>query len=295
MKLIEVQIENFRCIKHLNWKLNKGLNVLVGENDSGKTAIVDAIHLTLGSVAQEQASYIVEEDFRWGTKEIRITCKFDDLGEYAKSFVEYLTYEGEQEKKPYLYVSLQSELTGNDRWPINTKFLCGKPEEVKGAKKSGISFGANGGQIEFDARQQLKTTYLRPLRDAERELKARRGSRLSILISRLLKNTPEEKMIIQSRDEFEKSLNDGFSKYTARSADPAKHGQVLRELINMLFQDDEINIKLGLASQQQLKNILERLDLGFTDGSDLINRGLGYSNLLFIAAELSIFDSSFKF
>ena len=261
-------------------RLNKNLNVLVGENDAGKTAIVDSIHLVLGSVAQEQFSHLVEEDFRWGTNELRVTCKFDELGDEAKYFVEYLTYEGENEKTPYLYVSMQSELTGNERWPINTRFLCGRPVKVKEIKEDKICFSANGGQFDFEVRQHLKATYLKPLRDAERELRARRGSRLSILINRLLKGTPKEKEIIKAIKDFEEVLDKGFSE---------THGRVLRELINMLFRDDEANIKLGLSSPQELKNILERLDLIFTD-----NRGLGYSNLLVIATELSLFDSGFK-
>ena len=32
---------------HLNLNFTKGLNVLIGENDSGKTAIIDAIKLVL--------------------------------------------------------------------------------------------------------------------------------------------------------------------------------------------------------------------------------------------------------
>jgi len=280
MKLAEVQIENFRCIRSLTWKLNKNLNVLVGENDAGKTAIIDSIHLVLGSVAQEQFSHLVEEDFRWGTNELRVTCKFDELGNDAKYFVEYLTYEGDNEKTPYLYVSMQSELTGNERWPISTKFLCGRPVKVKEIKEGKICFSANGGQFDFEVRQHLKATYLKPLRDAERELRARRGSRLSILINRLLKGTSKEEEIIKAIKDFEEVLDEGFSD---------AHGRVLRELINMLFQDDEAKIKLGLSSPQELKNILERLDLSFTD-----NRGLGYSNLLVIATELSLFDSGFK-
>jgi len=297
MKLAEVQIENFRCIQKLSWKLNKGLNVLVGENDAGKTAIVDAIHLALGSVAQEQTSHVIDEDFRWGTKELRITCKFDDLGEDNRRFIEFLTYEGDEQKTPYLYISMQSEKTENDRWPINTRFLCGKPVEVKDAKKDGILFSANGGQLEYEARSYLRTTYLRPLRDAERELRARRGSRLSILINRLIERKPNKKdEIEQSIHKFEEELNKNFSEYTSRDNNPLNHGVVLKQLISLLFDDEKnnTNVKLGLSSLQKMKSFLERLDLGFTDGDSLINRGLGYSNLLFIAAELSLFDVGFK-
>jgi putative ATP-dependent endonuclease of OLD family len=303
MKLSEVQIENFRCIKYLTWQLQDGLNVLVGENDAGKTAIVDAIHLTLGSVTQEQISHVDEADFRKvngsPVRELRVTCKFkfDNNDEYLSRFIEYLTYEGDKEKLPYLYISMQAERTENERWPINTRFICGKPVEIKDAKKeSGISFGANGVQFEFEARRYLNATYLRPLRDAERELHARKGSRLSTLINGLIKDTSKEKELNEDLAQFQKKLDSHFSDYTKRGESPENHGRVLKSLVALLFQEekDQTNIKLGLSPGQKLKSFLERLDLGFADGDDLINRGLGYSNLLFIAAELSLLDVGFK-
>ncbi|EGT3627753.1 DUF2813 domain-containing protein, partial [Morganella morganii] len=43
MYLKELQLTNFRKFESLKVNFKKGLNVLVGENDSGKTAIIDAI------------------------------------------------------------------------------------------------------------------------------------------------------------------------------------------------------------------------------------------------------------
>jgi len=54
MFLSELKIWNFRKYGSgesdapgLHLKLNKGLNLLVGENDSGKTTIIDAVKLVL--------------------------------------------------------------------------------------------------------------------------------------------------------------------------------------------------------------------------------------------------------
>ena len=56
MYLSQVRIWNFRkygeCEEDregLNVNLKKGLNLIVGENDSGKTAIIDAIKIVLGT------------------------------------------------------------------------------------------------------------------------------------------------------------------------------------------------------------------------------------------------------
>jgi len=48
MKIDRIKIVNFKCFKgEFNLKLNDGLNILVGENESGKSTILEAIHLAL--------------------------------------------------------------------------------------------------------------------------------------------------------------------------------------------------------------------------------------------------------
>lgn len=48
MFIEEINIENFKCFKgKFNLKLNKGLNILVGDNEAGKSSILEAIHLAL--------------------------------------------------------------------------------------------------------------------------------------------------------------------------------------------------------------------------------------------------------
>lgn len=51
MYLSSIQIKNFRCFDDQvhTIEFNPGLTVLVGENDSGKSAILDAIKIVLGT------------------------------------------------------------------------------------------------------------------------------------------------------------------------------------------------------------------------------------------------------
>ena len=54
MYLSEIRIKNFRCFddtEHIV-RFHAGLNVLVGENDSGKSAVIDAIRIVLGTTDQ---------------------------------------------------------------------------------------------------------------------------------------------------------------------------------------------------------------------------------------------------
>lgn len=97
MYLSLLQIKNFRCFDGNEHSITfkKGLNVLVGENDSGKSAIMDAIKLVLGTT--DMNWYRVEqEDFykEDATLEIKITCKFEELNEDERgAFLECLSYE----------------------------------------------------------------------------------------------------------------------------------------------------------------------------------------------------------
>lgn len=51
MHIKEINIENFKCFKgKFNLQLNKGLNILVGDNEAGKSTILEAIHLALSGL-----------------------------------------------------------------------------------------------------------------------------------------------------------------------------------------------------------------------------------------------------
>ncbi len=50
MKIIEMRMQNFRCFEDKTIEFNEGFNVLVGGNGSGKTAILDALAVGIGTV-----------------------------------------------------------------------------------------------------------------------------------------------------------------------------------------------------------------------------------------------------
>ena len=176
MHLSQIQIRNFRLFHCLDLKLNPGLNVLVGENDSGKTALVDAIRYVLGTNSNDRA-YISEQDFYGDTNELKIQLKFSEVDSQAHRFVEHLSHEeyddqGNKKRRSVLYVQLHAQQTGMER--------RGYPY-IKTDIRSGMD--GNGLPIESEIRDYLATTYLKPLRDAEAELSSGRASRLSQILS----------------------------------------------------------------------------------------------------------------
>lgn len=80
MRLRELKIKNFRKFKELTISFPVGLCVIVGENNVGKTAIIDALRLMLFSGRDYDALRLDEDDFRTGSdyEPIQMSCTFCD-------------------------------------------------------------------------------------------------------------------------------------------------------------------------------------------------------------------------
>ena len=68
--LIELRIKNFAIIEELSLAFSKGLNVLTGETGTGKSIILNAIHLLLGDKPRE-------EEIRGSAEEASVEAIFD--------------------------------------------------------------------------------------------------------------------------------------------------------------------------------------------------------------------------
>lgn len=247
---------------------HEGLNALIGENDSGKSAVIDALKLVLLTQSNE---YIrpVENDFytdRNGIseKEFKIDCTISSFtSNEAKNFIEYLSFEKSEMKVNYV-LKLRYRA-----WKENNKIFS---ELRAGDADDGIL-------MDGKARELLKVVYLKPLRDAEREMRAGRSSRISqILLSHpVFKNRDQNELI-----SILKKANEQIEKYFC---DEGEGQPILRALRDSLkefnAQGAPSEAKLQ-TSEINLKSILESLSLSAPE----INPGLGELNLLFMAAEL---------
>ena len=165
MYLSQLTIRNFRQFgegpAELQIEFQKGVTALVGRNDTGKSAVIDAIRYVLLTRDQEFIR-VQPEDFHIDgaskqASEIYISCNLGDLSDDEKgAFAEYLSYEGDDVS---LYVNWAtrrlSESPGTRRW-------------IDVSVRSGID-GA-GPSFETSVRELLTAAYLRPLRDAAREM-----------------------------------------------------------------------------------------------------------------------------
>ena len=273
MIISEIQLYNFRKFRSvegapgLSITFHGGLNALIGENDSGKSAIIDAIKLVLLTQSNEYLR-IVDEDFyteEQPVKEFRIDITLAEFTQNeAKNFVELLEFKKNGTKTDY-YIHLHYRA-----WREGTRIFT----ELR-AGESG-----DGVVLDGRVRELLKCVYLRPLRDAEREMSSGRNSR----ISQILFNHP----IFKSKDgeehrliEILRTANADIEKYFTVQDGNVILSTIRETLASFNERDTPSDAKLE-TSTIQLKSILESLSLSAAE----VHPGLGELNLLFIAAEL---------
>lgn len=294
MYLSKLWIKNFRCFgdQGITIKFNRGLTALVGENDSGKTAILDAIRYALGTT--DNAWIKIEDSDFFGentTEEIVIKCKFRNLTRSEKAaFLEYLTYEQSDEiLKPVLYLNWSAKrILASGREFVKTETMSGK--------------NCNGPAFVQEARELLRATYLQPLRDAENALKAGKNSRLSQVLKKIPeirkgKNTvqkgKENNLSIAGILEFADEL---LSKHVGIKAAKSRVDKEIDE--KFALRGDNLNSKIEVASfalnnEKKLIAMLEKLTLNIErKNKNHGHLGLGTNNLLYMACELLLLTGS---
>lgn len=289
MYISEIFASGFRCFgpkQPLTLKLRRGLNILVGPNDAGKTAIIDAPRYVLWTRGDDYVR-LDPNDFHVDpsglrTTELLIRCTFNGLSPEEESrFLEWCTNEDGTLR---LYVCLRASL----------RSLPGGGPTVSMQHRAGKD--ADGLALEGELREYLKATYLPPLRNAERELRSGRRSRLS----RILGAMPTMKLQASAAAVGEpETLVDTISK-TDNLIDQNAGVQSVQQAVNTTFLDklsfdqDPLAATLGLGVKGSFEQILERFELFLNSPSgraERVTRGLGYNNLLFMAAELLLLKS----
>ena len=147
----------------------EGVNVLIGENDSGKTAIVDAIRYVLRTQSGEFIQF-EDKDFYQdpdGNRkdEFKIECVFDGINEQdAGLFWEWLSWSEDKTKyllKVWLYVKRKDNV-------IMPTFSAGTEGQTD--------------RMDSEARELLKVVYFKPLRDALTDMTHGYKSRLAQIL-----------------------------------------------------------------------------------------------------------------
>jgi len=270
MWLNKLKIRNFRKIENLTISFPRGLSVIVGENNSGKTTIIDALRLMLFSSRDFDALRLNEDDFRreGEVAPIEVSCTFCDLkDEDEVHFQECLVDIGDG--KFEVQLNARAEYNSITR-RANVKMWGGETE---------------GGFLPSNLYDKLTSIYLQPLRDPESGLKPGRHSQVSRLIDCLTEEDEHE--------DFETIVRDANGKI--RELKPVKAAKEDIDTQMVSIAGKELTQKTDLIfSDPTFYRIIAGLQPEIEDLPFALN-GLGYNNLVFTAATLGTLRRSAPF
>lgn len=288
MFISEIFASGFRCFSPfapLRLELSPGLNILVGPNDAGKSAIVDAARYVLWTrgddyIRADEHDFHVSRDGVRGS-DFLIRCTFDNLS--ADEEARFLEWCVNEKGKLRLHVCMRGA----------RRISPGGGSIISSQYRSGIE--GEGVPLEGELREYLKATYLKPLRDAEREMRAGRRSRLSRILGAMPTMGSQSGPAAPGSNA---TLHDTLAAAdrAVRSNDAVKGvaSSVNSDFLDKLsFIDDPLVATLDLGSGGSFDQVLERFELYLNAkaGTERVQRGLGYNNLLFMAAELLLLQS----
>ena len=289
MYLANIKLWNFRKYSEgpdgkpgLEVHFHEGVNVLIGENDSGKTAIIDAIRYALKTQSGEYIQFD-DKDFYQGVNgdrkdEFKIECVFDGLNEQDSGlFWEWLSW-NENKTRYLLKVWLYAKRKDNVIIPSFSAGIEGQAD-----------------RMDSEAREQLKVVYFKPLRDALTDMTHGYKSRLAQILGahELFKTQKEENghnakhKLETDYENLKKEIENYFKEGGSGSIITVDINTFLKK--HFLLKGDPRNAQIQLTGGD-LTEILRLLDLVMEGNKS----GLGTLNLLCIAAEMLLFNNQKK-
>ncbi|EOI2505729.1 MULTISPECIES: ATP-dependent nuclease [Acinetobacter] len=283
MYIKKLSITGYRCFSEL-FEINfrKGLNVIVGENGAGKTAIINSFRQLF--IDTESGSYNVSsDDFNKPFKEASIA---------ADSFQIKVEFDNLENAEPIAFLQW-SDATNNVI--LNLEVLN---KELRGRFKKSF-WGGNSKSSQFDIElfDKIHCIYLPPLRDAESKLVNGRQSRLSKLLKFIeaeqLKTCKKAKKKHPLEEKF-KDFNKSLIEEEGSSIKEANR-LITEHLLKAVGQNFSQSTHIQFV-ENEFSKIVENLRLIFfpkittaeaDQFRDLCQNSLGYNNLLYIASILA--------
>lgn len=300
MYLSTLRIKNFRGIKEISLVFKKGVNIIIGENNSGKTSIIDALRICLGYGKSENNITIQETDFHFNPEnpqEINKEIQFDLI----------FALEGLPKEKECFYDFLSQDPANKDKQTIqfHLKFVLEETGKRKYFKRT-IWGGDNVGQIiPYEALQEIFFTYLSPLRDVVSGLKPYSyDNKTAQLFNQLtkykkIKNEVEIKLDDQKKKELAAELYDIFEnsendwKYILEAGKEKVNDHLTGTGINQKYPNIEMkyvgrkysDVVRGIELKRPIFDP-EKVTNGEQRYFEIFQNGLGENNLIFASVIL---------
>jgi len=264
--LKSIRIRNFRIFSDFEAHFNREVNVIIGANNVGKSALVDALCLALQAGKYKKTTYVSVEDFRDETVPIQLDLVFHS----PKSFkgMPGIIVTGEEGAERTLELHVQYKVTGS-----------GASKQVR----QYFSTGNAGKRVtDEDALSIFNHDYLGALRDARSVLKPSSKSKIADLLRNL-------------RDGDQAEIDKIELAYTAAQKDKAvtdlvkeADESVLNHLTNISIRNDQFGVGFNPVPPK-FDELVGAFDLALTiegEQRTVHQNGLGYNNILYTSTIL---------
>ncbi|HYD95252.1 MAG TPA: ATP-dependent endonuclease [Noviherbaspirillum sp.] len=264
MHLAKLSIVNFRKLRDVQLRFGAGLNVLVGANNVGKSAVVDALRALLAGQDDPYPRFSVDDRHRPREEppegDIAFHYVFRDLSlDDEADFLAALKPGADGSMEAHFHVHYSDpDKAGRFR----VKRWCGDHGDVP---------------LTSDIMENLHGVYLQPLRDASQGLRPGRNSQLSRLMHLLADDRGREGINAALR-RLDDDLKAQAPILNTQAAIATRHNAMLgRQLAQVL--------EVGLSASD-FQRLSARLSLS-VNALEIEQNGLGFNNLIFMAVVLS--------
>lgn len=265
MYLAQLSISNFRKLEHVVLDFQPGLNVLVGPNNVGKTAVIDALRALLAGHDEPYPRLDAEDIHRpkngsQAAGAITFEYVFRDLTlDDEADFLPALKLGPDGKFGAFISIRYgEADKVGR----LRVKRWCGDHDDIG---------------LTTDMMENLRGVYLPPLRDASLGLKPGRTSQLARLLQLLADDAGREGI-----DEALKKLDADLKLHppivATQAAISGRHSTMLGKQLAQALE-----VGLSASDFQRLSTRLSLL----VDKLEIEQNGLGFNNLIFMAVVLS--------
>lgn len=264
MYLAELTIKNFRKLRDARLKFQPGLNVLVGPNNVGKSAVVDALRTLLAGHEEPYPRLDIADRHRPKNGEpegdISFHFVFKDLSHDDEAdFIAALQPKADNTMEAHIHVKYtDADKSGRFR----VKRWCGDHQDIP---------------LTSDMMENLRGVYLQPLRDAAQGLRPSRNSQLARLLH-LLTDDEGREAINAALKELDDQLQQNEAIKSTHAAISTRHGSMMGEQLAQV-------LAVGLSATD-FQRLSARLSLT-AQSMEIEQNGLGFNNLIFMAVVLS--------
>lgn len=260
--LDRLEVSNFRSCRGSTFWFQPDLTVLVGENNSGKSNVVDAIRLVTAPSDGRRTRYCESSDVSFHSPE----PWFDIRAIYADLSMQ----------KQAMFLAASNGV-GTAQISYRLRYDIPGPHERRGLNTWTV--GANdASDPEPTARDRIRHVFLPPLRDAPQALASGSGDRIEFIM-RALATAGEV-------EAFEASAIAAFDSLGTDPLLTRANGQVSAQLTSLSRGSIPHQSKLAFSEpnlRQLARALRTRIGEVGLDPADLAHSGLGYANLLFLA------------